>query len=320
MKSYRNDRAGFEMDIPEEWSQPRYNTPQVPPGGSLLFGCKYYETFHLLISPRSQEKSPEQLENEFKRKIQGFNFLSLDFGRIFVGGKEHVCARYCLGDGKWRKKYLISFPGVEYELTATCFYQDMLADREKVWDAIVTSFHRLTGAETEGRSEAAPEVKPENGEGLKTGDKTLAFSLISYKLIVSLAVIYIHWKIGFAALYSFNNQAHFTHSVIAFIAVTFGIGALVCLIHLVGVIGNTLMLNNAASDFSFIDRTMQLRDSPNRTIGDRLFSDYTRKPKNGSDAFRLLNESLLHAILKIFTLPFSVGYLHPVITVVFAIS
>ena len=99
MKTYRNDKLGFEMDVPEEWSLQPFGAAHTPFGESIVFGCNYFEAFTLQIGPLNLESSLEQTENEFRRSVQGNNYSSLEFGRIIVEGKEPIWARYYLGSG-----------------------------------------------------------------------------------------------------------------------------------------------------------------------------------------------------------------------------
>lgn len=142
MKTYRNAELGIEMDVPEAWSLPPFGASHTPFGESIVFGCNYFEAFNLQIGPLDPEPSPEQTETEFRRYIQNNNYSSLGLGRIRVEGKEHVWGRYYLAGGKWSKKYRVILSGIEYAMTATCYYQKMLLEREQVWDTVVTSFHQ----------------------------------------------------------------------------------------------------------------------------------------------------------------------------------
>jgi hypothetical protein len=98
MMNYRNDQLGYEIDIPEKWSPPRFGATHTPFGESIVFGCAYYEAFNLQIGPLNPERSLEQTEIEFRRYTQDKDYSSLEFGRIIVEGKEHIWARYNVGD------------------------------------------------------------------------------------------------------------------------------------------------------------------------------------------------------------------------------
>jgi len=153
MKTYRNEKLGFEIDAPDEWSPPKFGASQVPFGESIVFGCTYFEAFNFQIGLLCPEQSLEQTEKEFRGYVQRNNYSALEFGRIMVEGKEHIWARYYLGGGRWNKKYLLVLSGIEYAITATCFYQNMLLEREKIWDTVVGSFHMLTFPDSDNRIE-----------------------------------------------------------------------------------------------------------------------------------------------------------------------
>jgi tetratricopeptide (TPR) repeat protein len=156
MKTYRNEKHGFEIDMPEEWSP----VPGVAYGllgmlsGStkrevgkdcFQYGC-YNEAFNFEIGPLFPEPLLSDTEREFTLYAQNRGFTELEFGRIIVGGKEHVSARYYIHDkmGKrWNKKYMIIFGGIEYTITGTCNDPQWFVQRENDWDAIVETFHLL---------------------------------------------------------------------------------------------------------------------------------------------------------------------------------
>lgn len=133
MKTYRNEQHGFEIDIPEEWS--------LPIGGAQDdFRCRPDEAITFKIGPLLPEPLPDYTEREFTKYARKKGYTNLQFGRISVGGKEHVWARYHLGDGEWEKKYMLAFGGIGYVITTTGANLTTFTQREKVWDAMVTSF------------------------------------------------------------------------------------------------------------------------------------------------------------------------------------
>ena len=64
----------------------------------------------------------------------------MELGRFTVRGKEHVWARYNVGNGRWVGKYLVVLNGIEYAITATCLDEKLLLQMENAWDVIVNSF------------------------------------------------------------------------------------------------------------------------------------------------------------------------------------
>jgi len=143
MKTYRNERLGFEIDIPEEWLLAPI--PDEGPKSFFQFGC-YNEAFNFEIGPLIPERLLERTELEFRLYAQTKGFTDLEFGRIVVGDREHAWARYRVQDGlglRWNKKYMIVFAGTEYTITATCNDPQWFGQRERDWDAIVTTFRLI---------------------------------------------------------------------------------------------------------------------------------------------------------------------------------
>ena len=141
-KTYRNEELGFEIDIPEDWS--------IPAGGGLDgIDCLPDEAIHFTISPQLPELLPDYIEREFMQYAQGKEYTKLEFGRISAGGKEHVWARYQEGIVEWTKKYMLAFGGVQYVITATGANLASFIRREKIWDAMVSSFRLCERLERE---------------------------------------------------------------------------------------------------------------------------------------------------------------------------
>jgi tetratricopeptide (TPR) repeat protein len=143
MKTLRNEQHGFEIDLPADWQPAR-----IPPAlgqGALQYGCPA-EAFNFVIGPLSPEPALEDTEIEFRLFARDRAYTNLQFARIRVGGKEHLCARYFIDDNqgrRWNKKYMLVFGGIEYTITATCNDPQWLVKREPAWDAIVQSFRLL---------------------------------------------------------------------------------------------------------------------------------------------------------------------------------
>ncbi len=117
MKTYHSDQLGFEIDIPDEWElAPNYSTsPKV----YFQLGC-YTEAFNFEVDALFPERLLEYTEYEFRQYAHQNGFHELVFGRIFVGGKQHVCARYHVLDKmgeRWNKKYMLVFGATEYAIT-----------------------------------------------------------------------------------------------------------------------------------------------------------------------------------------------------------
>jgi len=142
-QTYRNKEQGFEIDIPEKWRLSRISGSG--PGDLVQYGC-YEEAFNFLTAPLSPEPPLDQTERDFVQHAIRLGFSQLAFGRITVGGKEHVCAKYRILDRtseRWNKKYMIVLDEIEYTITGTSDIKDWFVKREKDWDAIVRTFRPL---------------------------------------------------------------------------------------------------------------------------------------------------------------------------------
>jgi hypothetical protein len=146
MKTYLNERFGFEMDIPSEWTPREQAAP-----GSVIFMLSPDETVNLQAGPMPPNNSLEQTESEFRRYAQERGYTGLDFGRITAQNKAHLWVRYRMGQGDWSKKYMLEFGASEYAITGTCFNQKTFAEKEKIWDEVAASF-RLVPRAVVGRA------------------------------------------------------------------------------------------------------------------------------------------------------------------------
>ncbi len=156
MKTYHNEKHGFEIDIPENWSPPpaiAYTIASImsgpmPPGlekDVFQYGCAQ-EAFNFEIAPLFPEPLLEDTDREFLLFARDRGYTNLVLGRILAAGKEHVCASYYINDNmgkRWNKKYMLVFGGVEFAITATCNDPQFFAAREKDWDAMIQTFYPL---------------------------------------------------------------------------------------------------------------------------------------------------------------------------------
>ena len=139
MRTWRIKALGIEISVPPEWSLAALEPTKTPFGYEIGFRCGGQEQFNIQVGP-SFSHSLEEIEREFRRYALGRHYSNLKFGRIVVGESEHVWARYLMGTGDWAKKYLIVFGATEYDITASCFGDEVLAERERTWDRAVRSF------------------------------------------------------------------------------------------------------------------------------------------------------------------------------------
>ena len=153
LKTYRNERHGFEIDVPEDWSLDTKRAPfpfiliSLVRGlrlyADLQFSCGSNEALNFMIERMQVELPPDIHQLIFSINAQDMEYTDLDFGRITVGGREHTWARYCIGGKVWSKKYMIVLDGIGYAITGSCNNDSLFAEKERSWDAVVTSFRSI---------------------------------------------------------------------------------------------------------------------------------------------------------------------------------
>ena len=152
---------------------------------------------------------------------------------------------------------------------------------------------------------------------MRASNKTLAFSIISYLLIVAFAYLYINSRVDLRVLFSQISPGPQPFSGSGFgiaLAVFFGIGACVCLAFALG-----MAARGQGDGDSLVSRTMQASDRHNATIGEIVFSDYARKPGTILDALRLQAQTLVRGLFKILTIYLSVATLNRAMMIVVAV-
>jgi tetratricopeptide (TPR) repeat protein len=135
MRTYLNEELGFEISIPDRWPMPSAIAPDT-----ILINCAPVESFNVIVGHLAPERLLEYTAAEFRHYAQLQGYTDVEMGRITVGNKEHVWARYNMGNENWTKKYMIVFGGIEYAMTATCYDKKLLSEKEKLWDIVVGSF------------------------------------------------------------------------------------------------------------------------------------------------------------------------------------
>jgi hypothetical protein len=154
IRTYRYEEAGFEIDLPVDWS-PYDETPSLleslgakvrfgwTPHVDAAFSCGENETLNVVIEPMSPEPPPHLTQHMFTLAAPQMGYADCQFGRISVGGKPHTFVRYTLGGQVWCKKYLLVLDGKGYAITANCDDPALFSQREEVWDAIASSLRVL---------------------------------------------------------------------------------------------------------------------------------------------------------------------------------
>jgi tetratricopeptide (TPR) repeat protein len=153
MKIYKNPHLRFSLEVPDTWAFPSGPHLNRPVGSSLIFSCDSAERFNILVGPLIPEPPLQQTEQEFRRHAEAKGYTKLSLGRIVVGSRAHVWARYRMTSEDITKKYLLVFEETEYAITATCFDEQIYAICEQAWDTAVASFQFLPQIESNAADE-----------------------------------------------------------------------------------------------------------------------------------------------------------------------
>ena len=135
MRTYLNDELGFEISLPEHWPEPEFMHPDC-----VIINCAPIESFNIIVGPLIPERILEYTAVEFRQYAGSKNYSDVTIGKINIGDKEHVWAKYNMGGENWTKKYMIVFGGIEYAMTGTCYNKEQYSEKEQNWDNIVRSF------------------------------------------------------------------------------------------------------------------------------------------------------------------------------------
>ncbi len=136
MKTYRDPKHGFAMDVPEEWSVP-------VEGEQGDFTCRPDEAVILNFAPMPPDIALDFIECSFAEYAKGRGYTNLQFGRITVEGKEHIWARYHSGHEERGKMYMLVFGGIGFAFTLSAANRTTFMERESLWDEMVRSFHLI---------------------------------------------------------------------------------------------------------------------------------------------------------------------------------
>lgn len=154
IRTYRYEQAGFEIDLPVDWSPDDKSPPLL---GSLRAGLRSgwspdvdaafkrgaNETLNVVVEPMSPAPPPLLTQYLFSLTASQMGYADCQFGRISVGGRPHTWVRYTLRGQSWCKKYLLVLDGQGYAITASCNDPALFSQQEKVWDAIASSLRVL---------------------------------------------------------------------------------------------------------------------------------------------------------------------------------
>ena len=151
MLKYRNEKYGFEIDLPSGWGTTS-GFSRIPVILSNLiqqanileeFSDGEKERLNIVVELLQPEIPPDINELIFTLRAQEMNYTDVQFGRITVGGRVHACISYVMNKKGWLKKYLIVLNGYGYALTASCPLVDRNPKIEEIWDNIARSLRLL---------------------------------------------------------------------------------------------------------------------------------------------------------------------------------
>jgi tetratricopeptide (TPR) repeat protein len=138
MGTYRNEELGLKIDFPVHWPKPKFVFPDCVKVTSLPDF-----QFNIIVGLMDAERILEYTEAEFRQYSKKQNYTDLIVGRIRVNDNDHVWAKYNMGHDNWTKKYMITFGGIEYAVTCTCYSRENYLIYETIWDDIVVTLKPL---------------------------------------------------------------------------------------------------------------------------------------------------------------------------------
>jgi hypothetical protein len=151
MTTYRNDKFGFEIDLPEGWaittgmSRIPVILSNVINQANILeeFGNSNNERINIVVDQMRPEIPPDINKYIFLLHAQDMNYTEVQFGDITIQGRDHATACYVMNLKGWLKKYLIVLNGYGYAITASCPIGQRSSLVEETWDKIAESIRLL---------------------------------------------------------------------------------------------------------------------------------------------------------------------------------
>lgn len=151
MSIYRNEKYGFQIDLPSGWmatsgcSRVPVILSNVINQANILeeFSFDNKEFLNIVVERMQPEIPPDINELIFKLRAQEMNYSDLKFGRIEIGGRNHAWVCYVMNRKGWLKKYMIVLNGFGYAITASCPIEHQSSAVEETWDSIATSLRLL---------------------------------------------------------------------------------------------------------------------------------------------------------------------------------
>ena len=151
MSKYRNEKYGFEIDLPSGWgvtsgfARIPVILSNVIQHANILeeFSHGGKEYLNIVVEFIQPEIPPDINELIFTLRAREMNYTDVKFGKIMVGGRDHTCVSYFMNQKGWLKKYLIVLNGYGYALTASCPLENKNPKVEETWDNTARSFRLL---------------------------------------------------------------------------------------------------------------------------------------------------------------------------------